>query len=462
MMTLTESITRMSVTGSTPPTPSTPVSVDRLPPHDIASEQGVLSCVLMDNDCMAECINKMPHGAFYDIRHAVIYNELVAMYDARQPIDMITLHSRLSSRKSLADAGGLEYLATIPDAAPSSANLPAYIETIQEKAKLRGLLRSCTETADKVYTSTLSPQVLLETHERDVLSLLTSRTSGQVPIKDAVLSALSAIEALHITGGKSGLATGFVDWDRLTTGLHAGELIIIAARPSVGKTSLAMNVVERVAVDDGQPVGVFSMEMSTESLVQRLLCARARVDSQKVREGFLTASDFPKLLAASHALIKAPLFIDETGALSITQLRARALRWKQLHGIKLLVIDYLQLANAGRRINSRQEEVSIISSGVKALAKELGIPIILLSQLNREMEKGQRKPRLSDLRESGSIEQDADTVCMLYRPDDKVETQVNLLIAKQRNGPTGEIHLDFHKEHTRFVTAAKVAPEDVP
>jgi replicative DNA helicase len=274
----------------------------------------------------------------------------------------------------------------------------------------------------------------------------------------------------------TGVGTGFVDLDKMTTGLHGGEMVVIAARPSVGKTSLAMNIAEHVTIEQRLPVGVFSLEMTAESLILRMLCSRSRVNLRNVREGFLAERDFPKLTGAAGKLANAPLFIDDSSALSILQLRAKARRMHLQYGIKLFVIDYLQLVHStARRAENRQQEIADISSGIKSLAKELSVPIIVLSQLNREIEREKgRAPRLSDLRESGAIEQDADVVGLLYKPKSGSEDDeggpateedsvpVNLLIAKQRNGPTGDVNLTFLKSYTRFESAAKVSDEDVP
>jgi replicative DNA helicase len=270
----------------------------------------------------------------------------------------------------------------------------------------------------------------------------------------------------------TGLGTGFPDFDKMTSGLHEGEMIVIAARPSMGKTSLAMNVAEHVALDLRLPVGVFSLEMTADSLVLRMLCSRARVNLRSIRDGFLAERDFPKLTGAAGKMANAPLFIDDSSGLSILQLRAKARRMYQQYGIKLFVIDYLQLLHStARRAENRQQEIADISSGIKALAKELKVPVIVLSQLNRELEKDKnRKPRLSDLRESGAIEQDADLVALLYKPSSDDEdapaeqeaAPVNLLIAKQRNGPTGDVNLTFLKSYTRFESAAKISSEDIP
>jgi replicative DNA helicase len=299
---------------------------------------------------------------------------------------------------------------------------------------------------------------------------------GTKTIKDLVHKAINTIEDYHTRAGAlTGLGTGFPDLDKMTSGMHGGEMIVIAARPSMGKTSLAMNIAEAVAIDQKQPVGVFSLEMTAESLVLRMLCSRSRVNLRNIRDGFLAERDFPKLTGAAGKLANAPLFIDDSAGLSILQLRAKARRMYQQHGIKLFVIDYLQLLNASsQKIENRQQEIAQISNGIKALAKELDVPVIVLAQLNRELEKDKnRKPRLSDLRESGAIEQDADLVGLLYKPDaEKAEDEdgggqqdveavpVNLLIAKQRNGPTGDVCMTFLKSYTRYESASKVA--DVP
>jgi replicative DNA helicase len=315
--------------------------------------------------------------------------------------------------------------------------------------------------------------------ERDILRISEARvTSETKTIKDLVKSAITQIEDFHQRQGLlTGVATGFTDLDKMTSGLHAGEMIVIAARPSMGKTSLAMNVAEHVAIEQKLPVGVFSLEMTSESLVLRMLCSRSRVNLRNVRDGFLAERDFPKLTGAAGKLASAPLFIDDSSGLSILQLRAKARRMAQQHGIKLFVIDYLQLLHStARRAENRQQEIADISNGIKSLAKELEVPIIVLSQLNRELEKDKnRKPRLSDLRESGAIEQDADVVGLLYKPssgddddssastgEEQDAVAVNLLIAKQRNGPTGDVNLTFLKSFTRFESAAKVSDDDVP
>lgn len=453
------------------------------------AEQGVLGSVLLaPGENLGKCIERFKRGSevFYDIRHQFLYVTMVEMYDGREPIDLVTLGQKLRDRNQLETAGGYAYLMSLMNAVPSAANLDYYIIIVYEKFILRKMIQTCTGIIGRAYEEQDNVETLLDEVERDVLRISEERESGKVQsVKELVNMAITTIERYHeLQGQLTGLSTGFMDLDKMTTGLHGGEMVVIAARPSMGKTSLAMNIAESVALDQKTPVGVFSLEMTSESLVLRMLCSRARVNLRSLREGFLAERDFPKLTSAAGKMASAPLFIDDTPGLSILQLRARARRMWQQFGIKLFVIDYLQLLNSTskRSDQNRQQEISDISSGVKALAKELDVPVIVLSQLNRDVEKDKksRKPRLSDLRESGAIEQDADLVCLLYKADPSnpkkpaqgdeddeapVEVEavpVNLLIAKQRNGPTGDVHLTFFRSITRFENASKITDDAVP
>jgi replicative DNA helicase len=457
-----------------------PARVDRLPPHSIEAEQGVLGCVFLSPaECLGSCIERFKAGAevFYDLRHRQIYELLVQMYDRKEAVDLLTVQQRLKDANQLDAAGGLAYLASLPDAVPSAANLSYYADIVREKHLLRRMIQTCTSVVGRVYEQEGEVDVLLDEVERDVLKISEDRVeASSVNIKDLVRKAITTIEEFHQRQGMlTGLSTGFPDLDKMTSGLHGGEMIVIAARPSMGKTSLAMNIAEHVAVDTRIAVGVFSLEMTAESLVLRMLCSRSRVNLRSIRDGFLAERDFPKLTGAAGKLAGAPLVIDDSPGLSVLQLRAKARRMAQQYGIKLFVIDYLQLLHStSRRAENRQQEIADISNGVKALAKELNVPVIVLSQLNRELEKDKsRKPRLSDLRESGAIEQDADLVALLYKPNsgddddgasgaEQDATAINLLIAKQRNGPTGDVPLTFLKAYTRFESASKVSAEDVP
>jgi replicative DNA helicase len=461
----------------------TPQSVDRLPPHSIDAEQGVLGCILLSpNECMGECLTKLKAGSdvFYDLRHQTIFDAMAEMFDKREAIDIITLQQRLKDRQLLEQVGGIAYLSGLSDVVPSSAHLDYYLNIVQDKFLLRKMIRVCTDVVGRVYECEGEVDSLMDEVERDVLRISEFRVQSQISgIKDLVYRAINTIEDYHQRQGKlTGLPTGFIDLDKLTTGMHPGEMIVIAARPSVGKTSLAMNIAEHVAIDNNIPVGVFSLEMTADSLVLRMLCSRSRVNLRNVRDGFLAERDFPKLTLNAGKLAGAPLFIDDSSGLSILQLRAKARRMFQQYGIKLFVIDYLQLLHSSsRKAENRQQEIADISGGIKALAKELNVPVIVLSQLNREVEREKgRAPRLSDLRESGSIEQDADLVGLLYKPTSKGDDDesggaaepedaipVNLLIAKQRNGPAQvDVNLTFLKTFTRFESAAKIQDDDVP
>ncbi len=454
--------------------------LDRLPPHSNEAEQGVLGSILLDPTEMGMSIETLKPGAevFYDLRHQTIYEALVTMYDARESIDIITLQQHLKDQQLLDQVGGLSYLSSLPDMSPSAANLAFYLEIVREKYLLRKVIQVCTGVVGRVYDQEGDVDQLLDEVERDVLRLSESRVQSQsVLMRDLVRKAITTIEEFHKRQGMlTGISTGFRDLDKMTSGLHGGEMIVIAARPSMGKTSLAMNIAEHVALEEKLPVGVFSLEMTSESLVLRMLCSRSKVNMRNIRDGFLAERDFPKLTGAAGKLATAPLYIDDSSGLSVLQFRAKARRMHQQFGIKLFVIDYLQLLHStARRAENRQQEIADISSGIKSLAKELNVPVIVLSQLNRELEKDKnRKPRMSDLRESGAIEQDADLIGLLYRPNSGDEEEsgsaapqedsvaVNLLIAKQRNGPTGDVHLTFVKSFTRFDDAAKLSDEDVP
>jgi replicative DNA helicase len=338
------------------------------------------------------------------------------------------------------------------------------------------MIQACTDVVGRVYEHEGEVDGLLDEVERDILQISEARVENTSnTMKDLVRKSITTIEQYHQRqGAVTGVGTGFVDFDKMTSGLHEGEMIVVAARPSMGKTSLAMNIAEYVSVDLKLPVGVFSLEMTADSLVLRMLTSRARVNMRKVKEGFMSEQDFPKLTGAAGKLANAPLFIDDTAGLSILQLRAKARRMWQQYGIKLFVIDYLQLLHStARRADNRQQEIADISNGIKGLAKELKVPVIVLSQLNREMERDKnRRPRMSDLRESGSIEQDADLIGLLYDPnkgdeddgprEESDSKQVTLIIAKQRNGPTGDVNLTFFKSYTRFESAAKISGDDIP
>lgn len=450
-------------------------AIDRLPPHDEEAERAVLGCVMLDGaKVMPDCIQSIGPALeiFYSEGHRALYRCMVEMYDAQEPIDLVTLRNWLEFQSLLDQVGGLNYLAGLADTVPSASNLAYYLEILHEKYKARRLIYLCTEKVSSAYDNTDTPDELISRAATEILGLAEDSTpkTEEATMHSLIPEALSQIEAWHLSQGAiTGIATGFVDLDKMTTGFHPGEMVVIAGRPGLGKTSLAMNIADHAAVERGIAVGVFSLEMTKASLVVRMICARARVNARRIQSGYLSDSDFPKLTAAAGRLNASKIVINDQAGLSILGLRTRARRMVQQHGIGLLVIDYLQLMSAERSKNdSREQEVSFISKGVKSLAKELGIPIIALSQLNRGIEKDkERRPRMSDLRESGSLEQDADFVGILWKPsardtdeEDRDCIPVNLEVCKQRNGPTGTVPLTFMRTYTRFESAAKVDPSD--
>jgi replicative DNA helicase len=410
--------------------------------------------------------------AFYAPAHQILFNLVAELVDSNKPIDFITLKQALKDRAQLDEIGGPEYLSDLFSFVPSAANADYYIDIIREKYLLRQMIMTCNRVVSDCYDHREEVDALLDRVEQQIFSLTNYNVQIDLrPTKELVMDAIQEIEELYENRGSiTGLPTGFVELDRMTSGLHPAEMIVIAARPSMGKTAFAMNVAEHVALHAGKAVAIFSLEMSSQQLVQRLLCSRAKVNLQKVRNGFLSDRDFPSLTAAAGKLADSPLLIDDTAGLSISELRAKARRLKAQHDIQLIVIDYLQLlkGSSRRSQDNRQLEISEISAGIKALAKELNIPIIVIAQLNRQPElRGNGKPRLSDLRESGSIEQDADVVGLLvraeyYETDEEAKQEVageaELIIAKQRNGPIGDVPLVFLREFTRFESRVKIKP----
>lgn len=451
------------------------------PPNSVECEECVLSCILQSpNEAMAVCVSSFKAGSevFYTLKHQTIYATMADMYERREQIDVISLMQSLKDLGLLEQIGGMQYLGTLPDKAPAASTIDYYAGVVREKYLLRKMVMTCRNIIGRVYTHTGEVDELIDAVEREMHEVSADRiTNEAVQFKDLIPVTMETIESLHERKGEvTGLATGFYDFDKMTGGLKAGEMIVIAARPSMGKTSLAMNIAENIVLQQKLPVGVFSLEMTKESLALRTMCCCARVNLRNIAEGFVAERDFGKLVSTAGKLAATKLFIDDTAGLSILQLRARARRMASLYGIKLFVIDYLQLlhSTSHKARNNRQQEIADISNGIKALAKELQVPVIVLSQLNRELDKEKnRKPRLSDLRESGAIEQDADLVGLLYKPksdkDDDDATPdpteailTNLLIAKQRNGPTGIVSLTFMKAYTRFESASNVSDADVP
>ncbi|HET9418068.1 MAG TPA: replicative DNA helicase [Chthoniobacterales bacterium] len=448
--------------------------IHRTPPHSVEAEQGVLGSMLISpRDAIAECVEKINENYFYVPAHQTIYNVLVDLWNTGQAIDLITFTQVLRDRNLLDAVGGPAFVTSLFTFVPTAANVGYYLDIVRDKFVLREIISAATESVRRAYEEQDEVSNLLDEVEQKIFAVGEDRFKGHMlSMKDQVMEAIEAIEKLYERkGGITGVSTGFVEFDRMTSGMHAAEMIVIAGRPSMGKTALAMNIAEHVAINEKLPVGVFSLEMSGQQLVQRLLCSRARVNLQKVRDGFLAERDFPSLTAAAAKLAEAKIFIDDSAALDILALRAKARRLKAQQDVQLLVIDYLQLlrSTSRRAQDNRQLEISEISAGLKGLAKELKIPVIVVAQLNRQPEqRSGGKPRLSDLRESGAIEQDADLVGLLVRPEIYEEDEearaekageAELIIAKQRNGPVGEIALTFLKEFTRFEDRARNVTE---
>ncbi|MBA2433122.1 MAG: replicative DNA helicase [Chthoniobacterales bacterium] len=453
---------------------SSPQDVGRTLPHSVEAEQGVLGSMLISpREIIAECVERITEEYFYVPAHQTVYTVLVELWNVGAGIDLITFTQTLRDRNLLETVGGASFVTSLYTFVPTAANITYYLEIVREKFILRQIISACTESVRRSYEEQDQVDNLLDEVEQKIFAVGEDRFKGQMPgMKEQVMGALESIEQLWERRGEiTGISTGFTELDRMTNGLHEAEMIVIAARPSMGKTALAMNIAEHVAITSKLPVAVFSLEMSSQQLVQRLLCSRARVNLQKVREGFLAERDFPSLTAAASKLAEAQIYIDDTAGLSILELRAKARRLKAQKDIQLIVVDYLQLlkSTTRRAQDNRQLEISEISSGIKGLAKDLKLPIIVLAQLNRQPEaRSGGKPRLSDLRESGSIEQDADLVGLLVRPEVYEEDEearaekageAELIIAKQRNGPVGEVPLTFLKEFTRFEDRARNVSE---
>ena len=427
--------------------------------------------LLSPTDVIGDCVERINEQYFYQPAHATIYTILVECWTAQRPADVITLTQTLRDRNLLESVGGPAFVTHLFTFTPTAANAGYYLEIVREKYVLRQIIGACTECAARAYDEQGEVNTLLDEVEQRVLAISENRFKDQVPLmKDQVMEAIETIEKLYNRKGAiTGLSSGFDNFDKMTNGLHPGEMVVIAARPSMGKTALAMNIAEHVAIKGKHPVAVFSLEMSSQQLVQRLLCSNARVNLGNINKGFLSDRDFPNLTTAASRLAESQIYIDDTAGLSILELRAKARRFKQKYDIKLIVIDYLQLlrSTSRRAQDNRQLEIAEISSGIKALAKELKIPIIVLAQLNRNPEARKNgRPVLSDLRESGSIEQDADLVGLLVRSEyyaedeetkEEVRGEAELIIAKQRNGPVGDVKLTFLKEFTRFEDRADVA-----
>ena len=436
--------------------------LDKVPPQNPEAEQSVLGSMLLDKEAIIKAQETLRPGDFYRDSHRVIFEAIIALFNRGQAVDLITLSEILRQEGKLEEVGGLTYLSELANLVPSAANIENYARIVQEKAVLRALITEATRIVGRVYSADEEIESVLDQAEQAIFNISQRRAGrGYSHIKDVLDSALDQIEFLFSHRGEvTGVPTGFKDLDELTCGLQPSDLIIIAARPSMGKTQLALNIARYAAVENPKPVpvAIFSLEMAKEQLAMRLLSAEATIDSQRLRTGHLTDEHWKRLVTALGRLSEAPIFIDDTPAVSLMEMRARSRRIKQEHGLGLILIDYLQLMQTSGRKENRQQEISEISRSLKALARELKVPVVALSQLSRAVEqRTERRPMLSDLRESGAIEQDADLVAFLYRDDyyNKESEKPNITeisIAKQRNGPIGTVELIFLKEFGKFVS----------
>jgi replicative DNA helicase len=456
---------------------TTDYSIDRGLPASIEAERAILGAILLDNFAYNQAAESLHAEDFSLDSHRRIYLRMMELAESGRPIDFVTLTEQLGQHKEIEAVGGVVYVTSLTDGLPRVKNIEQYVKIVKDKALLRNLIHAASSAMQQAYEQDAPAEEIIDAAESAIFQIAEKRIGqGFLGIPEIVKGSFGSIDKLYEQGQRiTGLETHFEDFDNLTSGLQKSDLVIVAARPSMGKTAFAINIAENSAVRDRKVVGVFSLEMSRESLLLRLLCSQARVDSHKLRTGFLSREDYHKLVAGLGALVEAPIYIDDTPGISISEMRAKSRRLQQSQGrLDLIIVDYLQLASAappggGRRYENRTQEVSAISRGLKALAKEMRCPVIALSQLSRAPENrtGNNRPQLADLRESGAIEQDADVVAFIFREevykqdDPDLEGKAELIIAKQRNGPTGTVRLAFIKRSTRFENLANdSAPPD--
>ncbi|OPY58702.1 MAG: Replicative DNA helicase [Pelotomaculum sp. PtaU1.Bin035] len=444
--------------------------LDKVPPQNIDAEQSVLGAVLLDRDAVYKAMKLIRPDDFYREDHKIIYEAMLSLNESGRPVDLITVSEQLRHQGNLDKAGGVAYIASLAEMAPIAANIEYYARIVEEKSLLRTLIQLSTRIASMGYEESEEPEKLIAEAERMILELGSRRVTGAFySIKDILLDTLANMEFLYNNRGSvTGVPTSFGDLDKICHGLQPSDLIILAGRPSMGKTSLGMCVGYSAALKHNIPVAVFSLEMSKEQLVQRILFAEAKVDQQRLRNGSLGEEDWRNLHEVAGKLAKAPLYIDDTPAINTRQVRAKARQLQAEKGLGLIIIDYIQLMQSPRRTENRQQEIADISRSLKGLAKELNVPVMALAQLSRAVEQRQdKKPIMSDLRESGSLEQDADLVMFIYRdeyyhPDSEKRGIAEIIISKHRNGPVGTVELGFLKELTKFVPLLKNADNYQP
>lgn len=440
------------------------MELGKIPPHDLEAEQAIIGSMLTDKDAVIASIEVLKSDDFYREDNKIIYEAILNLYNRAEPIDIITVKAELESMGKFEKVGGLEYLAELPEKVPTTANANKYIKIVEEKSTLRRLIKTANEIIELGYDTTEEVDDIMEGAEKKIFNIMQDKSQkSYTPIKDALVESFTKLEELynrkqHITG----VPSGFTELDYRTAGFHGAELILIAARPAMGKTAFALNIATNAALKANVPVAVFSLEMSKEQLVNRILCSESMVDSNKVRTGKLEEDDWTKLAGTIGPLSEAEIYIDDTPGINIMEIRAKCRKLKLEKNIGMVVIDYLQLIQgSGRRVGSREQEISEISRSLKILAKELNVPVIALSQLSRAAEQRlDHRPMLSDLRESGAIEQDADIVMFLYRDDyynkDSEKKDIaEVIIAKHRGGSTGTVELLWLGSYTKFVNLEK-------
>lgn len=435
--------------------------LERTLPQSIEAEMSVLGAMLLDNEVISFIIPILNKHSFYKTAHQELFQTIVDLYDKGQTVDLVILREELKKRSLLEKVGGIEYLIGLEESVPTIGNVEYYANIVREKAIKRNLIEVAANIQKEAFNDVLDTDNLLDTSERAIFDITQKKfNTASTRLNEVLKLTFNRIENLHDRQNRlTGLSTGFYDLDDITCGLQASELIIVAARPSMGKTSLALNIIEHVGVVEKKPAVVFSLEMSAQQVAQNMLCSHAQVDAHKLRMGFLDDKQWSNLSFGLGSLSEAPIFIDDTPGLTVLEVRAKARRLKAQYDIQVVVVDYLQLMESPRA-ESRQQEISVISRGLKSLSRELSIPVIAVSQLNRSVEAREgHKPRMSDLRESGSIEQDADVIILLHRDnyyDPEKDSTAELIIAKQRNGPTGTVKLAFRSHIMRFESLASV------
>ena len=443
---------------------ATELSLEKVPPQNLEAEMAVLGSMLLDEDAVSVASEILDRNCFYKGSHQKIFDAILHLYNSNKAVDLITLTDTLKKDGAIDEVGGVSFLTSLVNSVPSAANINHYVSIVRQKSILRTLINNATRIISLCYDNEGNVDEVVDSAEKFIFEVSDRKSHGSyIHLKEIVKDSIETIDRLyqnkaHVTG----IPTGYIDFDIKTAGLQASDLIVVAGRPSMGKSAFALGIAEHAGVIEKIPTAIFSLEMSKEQLVQRMLCSHAKVDAHKVRTGYLATSDWPRLTAAAGKLSEAPIYIDDTPSISVMEIRAKARRLKAHHDIQLILLDYMQLMRGTIGMENRQQEISEISRSLKALARELNVPVVAISQLSRAVEsRTDHRPQLSDLRESGAIEQDADVVVLIlreeyYNPTSDNQGVAEVIIAKQRNGPVGSLKLAFIKEYTKFENIARL------